>query len=144
MVSTRTSYLECNKLNKNFEHHVVWDDANPTMCALAHWLFPKLNLDAETWVECRLVLNSLHDLLSLNHAKLVMAWGKDAANLLQDTVTYMNISSESDKVLRGKWLSMVDCAGEVWEGIVKGQTIFSTQLDDLEEVELQLPYAEDG
>ncbi|KAH9816158.1 hypothetical protein DFH28DRAFT_1160735 [Melampsora americana] len=80
----------------------------------------------------------------LKHSKLVMAWGKDAANLLQDTATYMVNSSANDILLRTRWLSMVDGASGVWEGIVEGQTIWSTKLDDLEEVELQLPLGQDG
>lgn len=111
------------------------------MCALVRWIFPEDSLSVATWLECRLVLCSLHDWLSLKQSRLVMAWGSDAAKLLQDTAPYMTRSSENDMILQAKWLSMVDIACVTWETIVKGQTIFSTPLDDLEEAELQLPIA---
>ena len=90
----------------------------------------------ERWIEIQEVLKAVHNELQSTLTGLWMVWHSDVSLILSKTSRYTYESVEETSNLDAAWQEMIQRSAQVWKKIVNGHSVFSTNLDEWEKIEL--------
>ncbi|KAH9817965.1 hypothetical protein DFH28DRAFT_888738 [Melampsora americana] len=123
---------------------VAWVDGCPNGTRPVELVAQGGIVSKASWEKSQKVLETLYIWLILKNCRTWMVWDTHLPLLLVKTRQYSSKTPENIDILRLNWQNLINQLAHVWESIVHGAAVPAQQLDDLELIEHNLLFHDDG